>query len=129
MKTEPAGMSGFQQTLEQKGAELARVLRKRDDIAIEKSADQMDEIQYASERYLAIRNVDRDSRLLRQVKAALRRIHDGIFGTCTDCESAISPKRLAAVPWAPRCIQCEDAADRDGQEEADVVSESADNAA
>jgi len=129
MKTEPAGMSGFQQTLEQKGAELARVLRKRDDIAIEKSADQMDEIQYASERYLAIRSVDRDSRLLRQVKAALRRIHDGIFGTCTDCESAISPKRLAAVPWAPRCIQCEDAADRDGQEEADVVSESADNAA
>jgi len=129
MKTAPAGMSGFQQTLEQKGAELARVLRKRDDIAIEKSADQMDEIQYASERYLAIRSVDRDSRLLRQVKAALRRIHDGIFGTCTDCESAISPKRLAAVPWAPRCIQCEDAADRDGQEEADVVSESADNAA
>jgi len=122
-------MSGFQQTLEQKEAELARVLRKRDDIAIEKSADQMDEIQYASERYLAIRSVDRDSRLLRQVKAALRRIHDGIFGTCTDCESAISPKRLAAVPWAPRCIQCEDAADRDGQEEADVVSESADNAA
>jgi len=129
VKTEPAGMSGFQQTLEQKEAELARVLRKRDDIAIEKSADQMDEIQYASERYLAIRSVDRDSRLLRQVKAALRRIHDGIFGTCTDCESAISPKRLAAVPWAPRCIQCEDAADRDGQEEADVVSESADNAA
>ena len=129
MKTEPAGMSGFQQTLEQKGAELARVLRKRDDIAIEKSADQMDEIQYASERYLAIRSVDRDSRLLRQVKAALRRIHDGIFGTCTDCESAISPKRLAAVPWAPRCIQCEDAADRDGQDQADVVSESADSAA
>jgi RNA polymerase-binding transcription factor len=129
MKTEPAGMNGFQQTLEQKAAELARVLRKRDDIAIEKSADQMDEIQNASERYLAIRNVDRDSRLLRQIKAALRRIHDGIFGTCTDCESAISPRRLAAVPWAPRCIQCEDAADRDGPEEADVVSETADNAA
>ena len=31
----------------------------------------MDEIQYASERDLAIRNVDRDSRLLRTVKAAL----------------------------------------------------------
>ena len=129
MKTAPAGMSGFQETLERKGADLAQGLRKRDDIAIEKSADQMDEIQYASERYLAIRNVDRDSRLLRQVKAALRRIHDGIFGTCTDCESAISPKRLAAVPWAPRCIQCEEAADRDGQEETDVVSETADNAA
>jgi DnaK suppressor protein len=129
MKTGPAGMSGFQETLERKGADLAKGLRKRDDIAIEKSADQMDEIQYASERYLAIRNVDRESRLLGQVKAAIRRIHDGSFGTCIDCESAISPKRLAAVPWAPRCIQCEDAADRDGQEETDVVSETADNAA
>src|SRR5579859_2597914 len=104
MKTEPAGMSGFQQTLEQKGAELARVLRNRDDIAIEKSADQMDEIQYASERDLAIRNVDRVSNMLHQVKAALRRIRDGSFGTCIECESAISPKRLAAVPWAPLCI-------------------------
>ena len=92
------------------------MLRKRDGIAIEKSADQMDEIQYASERDLAIRNVDRESTLLRQVKAALRRIHDGSFGTCIDCESAISPKRLAAVPWATRCIQCQEAADREGQE-------------
>ena len=115
MKIAPTGMGGFQEILERKEAELVQVLRKRDGIAIEKSADQMDEIQYASERDLAIRNVDRESNLLRQVKAALRRIHDGSFGTCIECEWAISPKRLAAVPWAPRCIQCQDAADRDGQ--------------
>jgi DnaK suppressor protein len=102
---------------------LVYVLRNRDGIAIEKSADQMDEIQYASERDLAIRNVDRDSRLLAQVRAALRRIHDGSFGTCIECESAISPKRLAAVPSAPRCIQCQDAADRDGNGRAESLSE------
>jgi DnaK suppressor protein len=116
MKTANTEIGGFQEILERKETELNRVLRKRDDIAIEKSADQMDEIQYASERDLAIRNVDRDSTLLRAVKAALRRIHDGSFGTCIDCESAISPKRLAAVPWAPRCIQCQDSADREVQE-------------
>jgi len=92
------------EVLETKAAELDRGLRKRDDIAIEKSADQMDEIQYATERDLAIRNVDRDSALLRQVKTALARIRDGSFGTCIECESPISPKRLAAVPWAARCI-------------------------
>jgi DnaK suppressor protein len=96
------------------------VLRKRDGITIEKSADQMDEIQYATERDLAIRNVDRESTLLRQVKGALERIQDGSFGKCIDCESAISPKRLAAVPWAQRCIQCQEVADRDGQEAPDV---------
>jgi RNA polymerase-binding transcription factor len=109
------------EVLETKAAELDRGLRKRDDIAIEKSADQMDEIQYATERDLAIRNVDRDSALLRQVKTALARIRDGSFGTCIECESPISPKRLAAVPWAPLCIQCQEAADRDGQERADLV--------
>ena len=114
----------FHEILERKAAELVQVLRKRDGIAIEKSADQMDEIQYASERDLAIRNVDRESSLLRQVKAALRRIHDGSFGTCIECESAISPKRLAAVPWASRCIQCQEAADRDGQERGDAERDS-----
>jgi DnaK suppressor protein len=118
----------FQEILERKQAELTRGLRKRDGITIEKSADQMDEIQYATERYMAIRNVDRESTLLRQVKAALRRIHDGCFGTCLDCEEAISPKRLAAVPWALRCIQCQEVADREGQAAAEV-SETLVNAA
>jgi DnaK suppressor protein len=122
-------MGGVKGILERKEAELVRVLRGRDGIAIEKSADQMDEIQYASERDLAIRNVDRESTLLRQVRAALRRIHDSSFGTCIECESAISPKRLAAVPWAERCIQCQDAADQDGQERTEYATEALVNAA
>jgi DnaK suppressor protein len=116
LKTEHSDMSGFLEILEQREAELVGVLRNRDGIAIEKSADQMDEIQCATERDLAIRNVDRESNLLRDVKDALRRIHDGSFGTCVDCELAISPKRLAAVPWAACCIQCQEAAERDRQE-------------
>jgi DnaK suppressor protein len=116
MNTASAETWGFLEILERKEAELARVLRKRDDIAIEKSADQMDEIQYASERDLAIRNVDRDSSLLRDVRSALRRIRDGGFGACLECECPIGPKRLAAVPWASRCIQCQEADERDGRE-------------
>ena len=112
MREAASKTNGFQEVLERSEAELDKVLRNRDGIAIEKSADQMDEIQYASERDLAIRNVDRESRLLLQVRAALRRIRDGSYGTCIDCESAISPKRLTAVPSAPRCIQCQAAADR-----------------
>jgi DnaK suppressor protein len=116
MKTENSQTTGFQKVLERKEDELAHVLRKRDGIAIEKSADQMDEIQYATERDMAIRNVDRHSTLLHDVREALHRIQEGSFGTCLDCESAISPKRLAAVPWAARCIQCQEAADRHRQE-------------
>ena len=113
----------IKEILGQQQDELAQILRKRDDIAIEKSADQMDEIQYASERDLAIRNVDRETRRLREVVGALRRIGDGTFGECVECGSAIGPKRLAAVPWASRCINCQEAADRNGSQTTVLVSE------
>lgn len=113
----------LQVMLERKQAELVGALLKRDHIAIEKSADQMDEIQYESERYLAIRDVDRDSTVLREVKAALRRIREGGFGVCVECERAISPKRTLAVPWASRCIQCQDVADRDARERIGSLTE------
>lgn len=125
MTTAQTERGGFRKLLETKEAELVRVLRQRDGIAIEKSADPMDEIQYATERDQAIRNVDRDSNMLRQVKAALRRIHNGSFGTCIECESPIGPKRLAALPWAPLCIECQELADRNGQEGIESLSERA----
>ena len=129
MNTAHSEMTGFQEILERREAELGRLLRKRDDIAIEKSADQMDEVQYASERDMAIRIVDRETVLLREVRGALLRIHEGGFGTCLECETAISPKRLAAVPWARLCIRCQEAADRDGQEGSDLLSDSRSKAA
>ena len=116
MMTAVNGMAEVKEILERKEADLIKVLQKRDGIAIEKSADQMDEIQYASEREMAIRNADRDSSLLRQVRAALRRVQDESFGTCLDCDQTINSKRLAVVPWAERCIHCQDTADRDLQE-------------
>jgi DnaK suppressor protein len=128
MQKARTAVNGFQKILERKDAELALLLRRRDGIVIETSPDPMDEIQCASERDLAIRNVDYESNTLRQVKAALRRVQDGDFGTCIVCEKEISPKRLAAVPWASRCIQCQETADLDQQESPESSSEALINA-
>jgi DnaK suppressor protein len=102
----------YKEILEARQAELAEFLRNRDAITIEKSPDALDEVQNAAERELAIRNLDRESNLLRNVRAALRRIEDGTFGICVHCEEEISPKRINAVPWTPLCIACQEAADR-----------------
>jgi DnaK suppressor protein len=109
-------LNKFKEFLEAKQAELAQVLRNRDGIAIEKSPDALDEVQNAAERELAIRNLDRESNLLRNVRAALHRIDEGTFGVCLHCEEDISLKRLNAVPWAPYCIQCQEIADRNQEE-------------
>ena len=105
-------LAKYQRLLDNKREELSAGLRNRDDIAIEKTADALDEVQLAGERELAIRNLDRDATTLRQVRAALARIEDGTFGICLHCEEDISVKRLAAVPWAGYCIRCQEAADR-----------------
>lgn len=107
-----ADLNSFKNILESRQAELEQIIRNRDGIVIVKSADALDEVQYATERDLAIRNLDRESGLLRNVRSALHRLQDSSFGTCVRCEKEISPKRLAAVPWAPFCIRCQEHADR-----------------
>jgi DnaK suppressor protein len=98
--------------------ELAPQLRKRDGIAIEKTADALDEVGLAAARELTTRNLERESKILRDVRAALRRVEEGDYGTCLDCEEEISSKRLNAVPWASRCIACQEQDDRQREEDA-----------
>ncbi len=101
----------FRAVLTSRVAELERFTRNRDGITVERSADQLDEIQAASQRALAVCNLDREFAHLRDARAALRRIEEGSFGTCQECDEDIHPKRLAAVPWATFCIRCQEAAD------------------
>ncbi|HKW97875.1 MAG TPA: TraR/DksA C4-type zinc finger protein [Bryobacteraceae bacterium] len=113
----------YRKALEAKQAQIAATLRNRDDIAIEKAPDAIDEVQQAGERELAIRNLDRESALLRKVNAALARIADGSYGTCLHCEEEIIAKRLNAVPWAPFCLRCQEAADRHEFESPETLEE------
>lgn len=43
---------------------------------------------------------------LREIDAALRRIDDGSYGDCQDCQEPIDPRRLEADPTARLCIDC-----------------------
>jgi DnaK suppressor protein len=108
-------MKTFQLMLRAKGAETTRALRNREGIIIEKAADELDEIAIAFERDIVVQKLDRESRLLRQILRALSRIENGTFGTCVHCDEEISRKRLAAVPWTPFCLACQEAADRGDQ--------------
>jgi DnaK suppressor protein len=105
-------LNKYKGMLQARQAEVSAGLRNREDIVIEKTPDALDEVQLAGERELAIRNLDRDSIALRNVKGALARVADGTYGVCLHCDEDIKPKRLDAVPWTKYCIKCQEAADR-----------------
>ena len=65
---------------------------------------------------LAVRNYSKnvmlavsenESRQLALTDEALLRIEDEEYGACQNCEKEINPKRLAAIPWARYCLNCQ----------------------
>jgi DnaK suppressor protein len=66
---------------------------------------------------LAVRNYSKnvqlavsenESKQLALIDEALLRIDDDEYGSCQNCEKEINPKRLAAIPWARYCLDCQE---------------------
>ena len=41
----------------------------------------------------------------REIEAALKRIDEGTYGTCSACGRPVEPERLEHLPWTTRCAQ------------------------
>ena len=95
------------QVLESKLSEITNPAGWRDSIAVGTSADPTDTTQQIGEREMASRSLSRNASLVRDLRAALNRVAAGTYGVCIDCVELIAPKRLAAVPWTPRCLSCQ----------------------
>jgi DnaK suppressor protein len=104
-------LSEFRRVLEVKRGELLLDASDRDEILIENAAEEFDRLQQQLNREVAIRNLDRTSKLLKNVQAALSRIDDETYGVCLRCEEEIPDKRLKAVPWAAYCVSCQEVID------------------
>jgi RNA polymerase-binding protein DksA len=46
--------------------------------------------------------------MLNRIDEALKKIENGEYGNCENCEKPISFKRLKAVPYAKMCIKCQE---------------------
>lgn len=70
---------------------------------------------------LAVRNYSKnvmlavsenESRQLTLIDEAILRLDDDEYGECQNCEKAINAKRLAAIPWARYCLECQELVER-----------------
>ena len=100
--------------------EIVGKSRRREDIWIVPSNEHIEMVQLAGEREFAVIALEHQSKSLMQINGALERIEDGEYGICVECEEEISPKRLAAVPWAAYCLHCQEI--HDAQEAAELVA-------
>jgi len=114
-----ADVNKYRTLLMAKRKEIVGMSPRREDLWIVQSNEQIETVQLAGQREFAARTLERDAKSLMQIGAALKRIDDGEFGICLDCEEPISPKRLAAVPWAAYCLRCQEM--HDAQEATDTV--------
>lgn len=59
------------------------------------------------EKEFALDIIEGEKEELRQIDEALARLADGCFGVCTVCGKGIPWQRLAALPFARHCIECQ----------------------
>jgi RNA polymerase-binding transcription factor DksA len=52
--------------------------------------------------------MDRRVQMVRQVDLALRRLAEGVYGSCVDCGEEIRMERLRSLPFALRCRNCQE---------------------
>ena len=102
----------YRRVLENKALELrthmltpaaASVVARR-----EEPVDSGDLSCQSHEEWLFLNRNSLDVSLLRQIQEALARIEEQSYGICSECHTAISTKRLEAVPWATCCVHCQD---------------------
>jgi DnaK suppressor protein len=78
--------------------------------------DRFDEVDQASSEYMqafSFRLRGRERFLMDKIELALKKIDEGEFGLCEECEEPISLPRLQARPEAPLCIQCKEAQEKE----------------
>ncbi len=68
--------------------------------------DPTDRASLESDRNFMLRIRDRENKLIKKIKKALKRIDNDTFGICEKCGGDISINRLKARPVTTQCIEC-----------------------
>ena len=69
-------------------------------------SDPLDRAVLDNERGYTLRIRDRESVLIKKIRASLEDIKDDVYGICEECGRDIAFERLKARPVATHCIRC-----------------------
>ena len=86
---------------------LGQTLTDDNQRRLESAMDVGDQALADLERELGISLMEMRNRKRQMIDEALTRLNEGMYGICADCGVEISEKRLAAVPFARYCVECQ----------------------
>ena len=96
--------------------EIRQTLVKTDSERFQQIADDVRDLEDESFADLMVdvnlAEIDRDLEELRAIEAAMRRVSDGSYGHCEQCDLPIDFGRLKAAPFASRCFDCQTSYER-----------------
>lgn len=81
-------------------------------IADLKEGDEAEQMAFDYNKQFDLRIKSREVTYIKKVKEAIRRIDEGTFGICEECDNSISEQRLIARPTAHLCINCKEEQER-----------------
>jgi DnaK suppressor protein len=78
--------------------------REPGDVQFDEESGEGDTLAVERERDLALSAQARAA--IEQIDVAVAKIHDGTYGQCENCGTAIPKERLKALPYAALCVKC-----------------------
>jgi RNA polymerase-binding transcription factor len=78
--------------------------REPGDVQFDEESGEGDTLAVERERDLALSAQARAA--IEQIDRAIEKIHDGSYGKCDSCGTAIPKERLKALPYAALCVKC-----------------------
>jgi DnaK suppressor protein len=100
-------MDKRQEIMKEIEGNLGQSLTEDQQRRLESARDVGDQALMDLERELGISLMEMRNRKRQLIDEALTRLAEGTYGVCAECGVEISEKRLAAVPFAKLCVECQ----------------------
>ena len=109
-------MEKYRRLLDEKkntlSAEIAKTRSAEEETTEESTQDIADKAVSSYTREFLYSLTDGERTTLLRIDDALGRIEEGTYGFCVNCATAMTEKRLNAVPWAPYCLDCQELSEK-----------------
>ncbi len=96
-----------QEVLKEIGGNLGQSVTEDQQQRLESAKDIGDQASMDLEREVDISLMEMRNRKRQMIDEAMTRLSEGTYGICAECGIDISEKRLAVVPFAKLCVECQ----------------------